>query len=394
MADKKYRVIKSNVTEMNAKISRHRKKILFFTALAVITLLIILAGYYLYIQTRVYTSYDVLDTIKREDSPGTQFTDFDGNILKYGKDGAACIDLNNRVIWNQAYEMQEPMTDICGGYAAIADEKGKQVYIMDKRGSCGQIETAMPIRRVQVANQGTAAILMAQDGSGYLQVYDKEGTFLAEGRLHTKNSGYPLDIAMSHDGKKLAVALLDVNDGNLKTTITFYNFGAAGQNEIDNIVGQYSYDGLLIPKVEFLTNDVMVAFGAGKAVIFEGGQKPQQKNEVVLEQEIQSIFYNDTYFGFVFAGGQNKAAYEMQVYNLDGAEILAKGFSMGYQSIGFLDNDEIYIINDLECQIVTLRGVEKFHGEFEKGIRKIVPAGGFRNYVFLVDGETQKIRLK
>lgn len=138
----------------------------------------------------------------------------------------------------------------------------------------------------------------------------------------------------------------------------------------------------------------MVAFGAGKAVIFEGGQKPQQKNEVVLEQEIQSIFYNDTYFGFVFAGGQNKAAYEMQVYNLDGAEILAKGFSMGYQSIGFLDNDEIYIINDLECQIVTLRGVEKFHGEFEKGIRKIVPAGGFRNYVFLVDGETQKIRLK
>ncbi len=83
MADKKYRVIKSNVTEMNAKISRHRKKILFFTALAVITLLIILAGYYLYIQTRVYTSYDVLDTIKREDSPGTQFTDFDGNILKY-----------------------------------------------------------------------------------------------------------------------------------------------------------------------------------------------------------------------------------------------------------------------------------------------------------------------
>ena len=122
LADKKYRVIKSNVTEMNAKISRHRKKILFFTALAVITLLIILAGYYLYIQTRVYTSYDVLDTIKREDSPGTQFTDFDGNILKYGKDGAACIDLNNRVIWNQAYEMQEPMTDICGGYAAIADE--------------------------------------------------------------------------------------------------------------------------------------------------------------------------------------------------------------------------------------------------------------------------------
>ena len=67
---------------------------------------------------------------------------------------------------------------------------------------------------------------------------------------------------------------------------------------------------------------------------------------------------------------------------------------MGYQQIGFLENDEIYVINDLECSLFTLRGVEKFHGEFEKGIRKIMAGGGVRNYIFLVDGETQRIRLK
>ncbi len=129
-------------------------------------------------------------------------------------------------------------------------------------------------------------------------------------------------------------------------------------------------------------------------MIFEGSQKPQKKEEIQIEREIQSIFYNEAYIGLVFAGGEGESAYEMQVYNLQGAQVLAKGFPMGYQQIGFLENDEIYVINDLECSLFTLRGVEKFHGEFEKGIRKIMAGGGVRNYIFLVDGETQRIRLK
>ena len=185
------------------------------------------------------------------------------------------MDENNKIIWNQTYEMQAPMVDFCENYAAIADKKGDRIYIMDLSGPCGEIETSMPIQRIEVASQGLVAVLMEQNGTGYIQMYDKSGTFLAEGEVHTENSGYPLDIAISNDGKKLAVSLLDVNKGNVNTTITFFNFDAMGQNEIDNIVGQYSYADMVVPKVEFLTNDVMVAFGSQKAVVFEGAQKPQ-----------------------------------------------------------------------------------------------------------------------
>ena len=112
MADKIYRVVKSDVTEMNEKIYKHRKKILSWIAFVTIALLLTLTGYYLYIQSRVYTDYDVVHTAERQDSAAMQFISFQGNILKYGKDGASCIDSNNKVIWNQAYEMQEPMADI------------------------------------------------------------------------------------------------------------------------------------------------------------------------------------------------------------------------------------------------------------------------------------------
>ncbi len=394
MADKAYRVVKSDVKGMNEKIQRHRRKILRWTAFVTVCLLLGIAGVYIYLQTRTYSEYSVLKSVEREDSPGAQFDVFHGNILKYSKDGASLVDENNKIIWNQTYEMQAPMVDFCENYAAIADRKGDRIYIMDLSGPCGEIETSMPIQRIEVAGQGMVAVLMEQNGTGYIQMYDKSGTFLAEGEVHTENSGYPLDIAISNDGKKLAVSLLDVNKGNVNTTITFFNFDAMGQNEIDNIVGQYSYADMVVPKVEFLTNDVMVAFGSQKAVVFEGAQKPQVKKEVAIEKEIRTIFYNDAYFGFVFDNENKDTSYNMQIHDLRGAEVISKDFEMEYEEIGFLENDEICIRNDLECAIFTLRGVQKFHANFDKSIWKIMSVAGIRDYVFLIDGETQRIRLK
>lgn len=213
MAEGTYQVVQSDVEEMHEKIRIHRRKILKWTCIIVVLLLLLLAAGYLYFQSKTYSKYEVIDSVEREDSAGTQFVSFAGNILKYGKDGALCIDESGQLIWNQTYEMQSPMVDICEGYAVIAEKKGNQIYIMDTKGKCGEIETTMPIQRVQVANQGTVAILMEQEGTGYLQLYDKEGTFLAEGEVHTENSGYPLDITLSNDGRKMAVSLLDINAG-------------------------------------------------------------------------------------------------------------------------------------------------------------------------------------
>lgn len=389
-----YRVVQSDVEEMHEKIRAHRRKILKWTCAAVIVVLLIITAAYFYFQSKVYSKYEVIDSVKREDSAGTQFAFFAGNILKYGKDGAACIDEKNQLIWNQTYEMQSPMIDVCEGYVAIAEKKGNKIYIMNTKGKSGEIETTMPIQRVQVANQGTVAILMEQEGTGYLQLYDKEGDFLAEGEVHTENSGYPLDITLSEDGRKMAVSQLNMNEGTVKNTITFYNFGSVGQNEIDNIVGAYTYSDVIFPKVEFLTNDIMVAFGDEKAIIFEGTQKPQVKKEIALKQEVHSVFYNEAYIGIVFNNENEKNPYKISVYNLRGTEEMTQNLDMDYDEIGFLENDEICVRNELECSIYNLKGNRKFHSNFEKNIWKVFSTKNSIEYIFMMDEETQKVRLK
>lgn len=389
-----YRVVTSDVSEMNEKIHKHRRRILILTVLVAVLLFGTLAGTYIYLQTRNYTDFEVLGSAEREDSSGTKFTVFNGNVIKYSKDGATYINADNHMIWNQTYEMQSPMVDTCGDYAVVADRKGENIYIMDMQGPCGEIKTTMPIQRVQVANQGTVAILMEQDGTGYIHLYDRSGTFLAEGELHTENSGYPLDIAISDDGKKMAVSLLDVNEGNVKTTIIFYNFDAAGQEEIDNIVGRFSYADMVFPQVEFFAGDIMAAFGNGKTVIFGGKEKPEVKHEISAESEIRSIFYNDVHLGFVYTNENSELPYKMQVYDLEGKEVFSQDFAVEYEEISFLENGEVCVRGESECVIYTLWGWEKFHGNFDQSIKKVLSAGGVRNYVFLREGETQKVRLK
>lgn len=101
--------------------------------------------------------------------------------------------------------MTDPQIDICEDYLTIYDKKGTMIYIMTKEGILGGIETTMPIQQVRVASQGTVAVLMKKDASGYLAMYDKTGAKLTEGEIHGAKKGYPVAIALSSDAVRLAL---------------------------------------------------------------------------------------------------------------------------------------------------------------------------------------------
>lgn len=57
------------------------------------------------------------------------------------------------------------------------------------------------------------------------------------------------------------VSQLDVKDGNVKTTISFYDFSNKGKDEIDNIVATYSFSDQIIPQIAYVDGDKAIAFG-------------------------------------------------------------------------------------------------------------------------------------
>lgn len=382
-----------DMEDYEQKIREHRRKILKRTALITLIVILLVAGLGLFIALRHYEDFDIRSSVERADTEATRFAEFQGNILKYSNDGAFYTDTTNELIWNQTYEMANPQIDICEKYLTIYDKKGMKIYILTPAGLQGSIETTMPIDQVCVASQGTVAVLMKKEKSAYLALYDREGNNLAQGEIHGEKGGYPIAIALSHDAIKLAVSMLDINEGKVKSTIAFYNFGSVGQNEIDNIVGVKSFSDMVIPEIAFLSNDRMAAFGNTEIAIFEGTQKPQLAVEIPLEKQAKSIFYNEEYIGVVNSNEDEAVTHHLLVYDTKGGLVMEKDFELEYSRIEFLSNNEICIRNENACDIYTMRGIYKFHHEFDQELYEILPGGGL-NYTFVLSDATEKVRLK
>lgn len=382
------------LSELKQKIRIHRLKISILILVLIGAAIGLFCAAYIYLDQITYTDYEVIEQIERTDTEAAEYQEFQGNVLKYTKDGAVYSDLSGKVIWNQAYEMETPRITMCEGYLAIYQQGGTQIFIMDTAGLQGTIHTVMPLQRVSVADKGIIAVLMEDAGTSYIHIYDKDGRQMAGGGLHIENSGYPLDIALSSDAQKLAVSMLDINEGNVKSAVVFYNYGTVGQNEIDNIVGSYSYSDMIIPSIRFVSDDRLLAFGDNQVIIYEGTQKPSVVQEIDCPDNIRSIYYNDKYFGLVYDNPSSAKGYRTDIYNIKGDLILEQDFEMDYTDIVFLQNNLLCIRNEKQCVLYTMRGSKRFEHTFDRSIYNVISGSGQRDYLFILSGETDRIKLK
>ena len=380
--------------EIDRKVKLHRKKQLRRLAIIAACCVAGFAALYIGSQLKTYNKYKVINSVERTDTDAARFMLLDGKLLKYSNDGAFYTTAGNELIWNQTFEMQKPIVATCEGYVAFADENEQEIYVLNTDGSQGIIDTNMQIQKIAVARQGTVAALMKNKDVNYVALYNKDGECLAEGALHMENSGYPMDITLTSDGKKLGVSVLDVNSGSTNTTVYFYNFDTAGQNEIDNIVNKCAYKDTVMAQLICTNGNRIIGFADNGIYIYDGSPKPEEKKVIPVSAEIKSVFYDDSYFGIV-TGDEKEKTRRITVYDMGGSEKMSENLDISYDRIYFLENHEICIQSSEQCEIFTLHGVKKFQSSFEgKKLQYVMSRNGVRNYLFLVEGETEQIRCR
>lgn len=397
MADVKkrgFKTVETNYEEMESQIRQHRKVIIrrVIEVLAIVVVLVVAVE--LLYALRSFDSYEIRNSVERSNTDVTQFAEYNRYILEYSNDGISCVTHNREMIWNQSYEMSNPHIDVCGKYLVVYDSGGNDIYILAENGLQSQVETTLPIQTVCVANQGTIAVLMRNGTEAQVKLFGKEGNELANGKFYGDKGGFPIDIALSHDATKLAVDMIDVSQGDVNTTISFYNFGSVGQSQIDNNVGTYTYEGILIPEIDYLSDTKMLALGTGKILVFDGAQKPELAQEILLEQDVLSYFHNDKYVGIVYDNIEMKNLWHVKVMDLKGNVVMENDISIAYDKVEFLSNNEICVTNESECEIFTIHSIKKFAYTFEKPIYKIISGDSGQNYTFIFKETTEEVKLK
>ncbi len=376
------------------KIRNHKLKVFFRTVAIALFAVFVIAVIYISWRDKEYSEATITIDASITNGMDSKVISLGDCVVQYSKDGMSCLDPTGQQVWNQTYEMQTPIAHTCNTVVAIGDYNGHHIYVSNTAGAMGTVDTNLPIRDFCVSAQGVVAAVLDGTDVTWIYLYDSAGNALANFKTTMKDSGYPISISLSPNAELLCVSYLYPEEGALKTSVAFFNFGSVGQNSIDNYASGYDYPGAVVPYVQFMNAGASFAISDDRIMFYTGDQKPVSQAENLLgEEEVRSVYFSDSYVGLVFANSTDDGDYRLVVFNASGEKILTTYFDIGYSEILFHDKD-IIIYNEDECIIKDITGREKYAGKFTTPVRAMVPTNVRSRFTLVTSTNIETMNLK
>ena len=378
-------------TEEQEQFEKARKKRWKKTSLIAAVVAALAVGVYLLINLQTYTSARALDTYTVSGASGSAYEQFADGVLKYSRDGISYLNQHGEEMWNQPYQMKNPVVDVNGSSAAVADKGGNAVLVFNEEGVRGETQTNLPIERVRVSEQGIVSVILTDENEARVLCYDAAGNLLVENKTSMNGTGYPLDVALSPDGETMQVLYLYTEAGAVKSRVIYYNFGESGEEKTDHLVAQMEYEDTVMASGFFMDENISVAVGDNRLTIYRGGNVPEETENIEIKKQIKSVFHNEKYIGMVLKN-EGKEGYELRLYNTRGQVAMSENFTGDYSHVK-LCGSQVIMYDGKNCSIFTRGGIRKFDGEMNSNILEIFPVPGVNKYIVMNENGLEVVRL-
>ena len=374
--------------EENRRIPR---KLLFIPVIVIVAILVIFGVLYA-LHNKSFDSYNITAERTQDDTLSYSYCAFAGNVLQYGADGAMLLSDSETVLWEASYNMSLPKVAIGSDYGVIYDRNGLSMQVFNEDEVLDVFSVDVPIVKASVSEKGTVAAIEDDGSNTWIKYYKSNGEEIAEILTKINQQGYPMDVAVSPDGEILAVPYLLYSGGVQVSNMCFYSFDEAGDNQTDNIVSQTEYSEDIIPDVEYIDSDTVLAFADKGFIIFEGNQRPEQKKQITVKDDIVSVFHNKQYIGLMLENDSEINPYTMKLYKMDGEEMLSQDISFVYDEVEIVDDQISLYLREKFC-VYNITGKKRFEGSYE-GTPQEFFAVNSKDYITVTDEGIHWIQLK
>ncbi len=252
----------------------------------------------------------------------------------------------------------------------------------------------MPIGKAKICEDGKAAVLLQDEDSDVISIYDPYSTaeqLEVEIPTNVLDDGFPLDFDISPDGNSLVIAYIVVQNGTMENKVCFYNFTEVGQDQ-NTLVGGKSYETKMISRIGFVSDDKAAIFFEDGFALFENMKKPEQVFEKIFDEEIKSADHDDENILVITGTAGSTDDQKMYLYNLRGKEVLAEKISCRYSDL-VMSGGEIVFTDAQSCHIIRKNGSDKFAFDFGKGFDYLLPAAGDDRYYYIDEASIQQIKI-
>lgn len=378
---------------VRAKVRRHRKKVLIIASI-----LLALAGAAVFVVVRImdnitYTSYEVQDSLSRDDTESAQYIEFNDGYVRYSNDGISYFSSKGTAVWNQTYSMQKPQVKICKNKVAVGDLNGNQIFIFNEDGLMGQVDVPMSISQIEVGSQGVVAAILEDNEANYINMYNTKGEKLYTVKTTLAGDGYPVDISVSNDATKLIASYIYVSGETINTNVVFYNFSDVGQNETERVVGGFNhYGSIIVGDVQFLSDTKAVAVGENVITLYSIREYPSIEKEISIDSEIERVFFSGSYIGLLLNNSDSAELYKLVTYDLSGKMLFESTFNTQYSQFGF-DGKSIVMSNANTLTVMNMSGKILTSQVVDLPITTVLTTGSRGRYIMVNSKYVQRIKL-
>lgn len=370
-----YRMEKSKEKNSGKRKRRNKRKAVIA---AVSILIVITALVCIYVWNRAHGEpYDSFETVwsgTLNRNAAIEYLPYSNGYMKVSRDGAEAVNSYGSLAWNVSYDMNNPVAATCRECAVVGDFGNKIVYMMDGTGSLYWKNVPYPIREVETSAVGVVAVRMNDGMSDYIQLITLAGEVLVAIKTLENQDGFPVDIALSEDGTKLATSYLVIDDGKADGWIAFYNFGEVGQNYANNLAGVYKYEEV-IPEIRFMDNDTLCAFRKEGVDIFHVPELPERIAEISCDAPILQVSTSKDYLGILTDNTKAGTVARAAVYDKKGQLVFDRTIVEQFDAF-LITGDDLVLYSTGACLVMNLNGTLKFNGLLVgRNVREIMPAG-------------------
>lgn len=376
----------NNKSAFEEKMKIHQRNRSVKTLLGTIGIILIISILCFLWSNSSYSSYTEISSFSRVSGNESRCLNHNGRVITYSKDGISSMDTKGKVIWNETYQMQQPMVEVNGNAVAVGDYNGNIIYVLNEKGKVTEINTNLPIQDLCISKTGIVAAVLKDSKLTRLNLYDIKGNEVVKSECRMDQSGYPVAVALSDNGEVMQVSYLTINDGVVKSKVAFYNFSGVGQNSIDRLVSANEYAETVVPYVGFIGKDGAFAVGTNRISFYGGEDKPVSIAENILSEEIQAVYTGEECVGLVYVDTTGAAYYRLDLYDKKGKRVTSLSIDIQYQNI-LIQKNSIVVYSNTECVMYNLSGREKYRGTFGKSVSLLIPANK-RNRFIMVSSDS------
>lgn len=339
---------------------------------------------------RTYDSYYVVKEKARTDSSTKGYLKHNENIVKYSEDGITVMNTDLKNIWSASYNFKNPKVITKGRYVAVADIGGKEIHVYDDDGSLDKIESSKDICQIEMSDTGMVAVMAKEKMAYYITIIKNSKKYI-DIKTRIKEDGYPIDMAFSHDSKKLVTSYAKVENGEMNNYVTFYNFSEVGKNYESKMVKIDSYGSVMVPKVEFMDKDTVCVFSGERFIVYAMKEVPEEKfKSAKFNKTIKSVLCSEDYIG-VITDSDTGADSKLMLYTKDGREKLNRNFRFNYDNVEII-NDDIIFNNGTDGLVIRGSGKTKFQGSFKEEVQYMMPYNKRDKYVLITPQSIERVR--